>query len=58
MATDLTSRGTVRCTVEWLTEQDLRLQMQSHTFSQLLMLIESAPEPRILFALPDMNPRV
>ena len=29
---DLTHHGTVRYTEEWLTEQDLRIQMPSDTF--------------------------
>src|SRR4051794_15534056 len=56
VATDLTNRGTVRYTEEWLTEQDLRAQMLSYTFSQLIMLIESAAEPpRIEFSLPNIT---
>ena len=54
VAADLSHRGTVRYTEEWLTEQHLRRQMQSDTFSQLITLIEGATEPpRIEFALPD-----
>jgi len=53
VATDLTHRGTVRYTEEWLTEEDLRTQMQSDTFVQLIRLIEGATEPpRIEFVLP------
>ena len=56
VAADLTHRGTVRYTEEWLTEQDLRIQMQSDTFSQLIRLIEGATEPpRIEFALPHQT---
>jgi quinol monooxygenase YgiN len=54
VGTDLSQRGTVRYAEEWLTEQDLRAQIQSDTFVQLIRLIEGAIEPpHIEFALPD-----
>jgi quinol monooxygenase YgiN len=53
VATDLADRGIVRYTEEWLTEDDLRLRMQSDTFSRLIVLIEDATQPpRIEFTLP------
>jgi quinol monooxygenase YgiN len=56
VAADLTHRGTLRYTEEWLTEQDLRVEMQSDTFGQLIRLIEGATEPpRIEFALPHQT---
>jgi quinol monooxygenase YgiN len=56
VTTDLSNRGTVRYTEKWLTEQDLRTQMQSETFGRLIMLIEDASEPpRIEFALPNQT---
>jgi len=52
VATDIGNRGKVRYTEEWLTEDDLRERVRSDTFSQLVTLIEDAPQPpRIEFAL-------
>jgi quinol monooxygenase YgiN len=52
VATDMSNRGTVSYTEEWLTEDDLRLRLQSDSFSRLAALIEDGAElPRIQFHL-------
>ena len=54
VAADMTDSNIVRYTEIWRTEEDLRLRMQSDTFSQLIMLIEDAAQaPRIEFTLPN-----
>ena len=56
VAADFAHHGTVRYTEEWLTEQDLRVHMQSDTFSQLMRLIDGATEPPFIeFALPHQT---
>ena len=52
VAADIGTRGTVRYTEEWLTEEDLRHRLRSDSFAQLVALIENAPQlPRIEFLL-------
>jgi quinol monooxygenase YgiN len=52
VATDIGSRGTIRYTEEWLTEEDLRRRVRSDSFGHLVALMENATEaPRIEFAL-------
>jgi quinol monooxygenase YgiN len=51
---DISNRGMVRYTEEWLTEADLRQRVRSDTFSQLFALIDDADQPpRIEFTLPN-----
>ena len=53
VATDIGNRGVVRYSEEWLTEDDLRLHLQSDTFRHVLTLIEDAIQPPdIEFILP------
>jgi quinol monooxygenase YgiN len=53
VAADIRSRGIVRYSEEWLTEEDMRERVRSESFSQLFALIEdSAQPPRIEFTLP------
>ncbi len=52
VATDIGTRGIVRYTEEWLTEEDLRHRLRSDSFAQLVALIENASQlPRIEFLL-------
>jgi quinol monooxygenase YgiN len=54
VAADMTDSSVVRYTEIWRTEEDLRLRLQSDTFSQLIMLIENATKaPHIEFTLPN-----
>ena len=52
VAADIGTRGTVRYTEEWLTEDDLRHRLLSDSFAQLIALIEEGSQPpRIEFLL-------
>ena len=52
VTTDMGTRGIVRYTEEWLTEDELRERVRSDTFAQLVTLIENATQaPRIEFKL-------
>ena len=52
VSTDIGNRGVVTYTEEWLTEEDLRLRLQSESFCHLVTLIEDATQPpRIEFTL-------
>ncbi len=52
VSADISNRGMVSYSEEWLTEDDLRLRLQSETFSQLVTLIEDAAQPpRVEFRL-------
>jgi quinol monooxygenase YgiN len=49
---DIDTRGLVRYTEEWLTEDDLRQRLLADSFSRLFTLIQDAtPPPRIEFTL-------
>lgn len=45
VSTDMSNRATVHYTEEWLTEDDLRLRLQSESFSRLAALIEEVTQP-------------
>src|SRR5262245_5702288 len=45
VAADIGSRGTVRYTEDWLTEDDLRERVRSDSFNQLVTLIEDSSQP-------------
>jgi quinol monooxygenase YgiN len=45
VATDIGSRGIVRYTEEWQSEDDLRRRVRSDNFSHLVALIEDATDP-------------
>jgi quinol monooxygenase YgiN len=53
VSTDIGKGGVVRYIEDWQTEDDLRHRLRSHTFTQLVTLIEGATQPpRIEFMLP------
>jgi quinol monooxygenase YgiN len=52
VTTDISHRGRVRYTEDWLTEGDLRERVRSDTFKHLVTLMEdSTLPPRVEFAL-------
>lgn len=52
VSTDISSRGTVRYTEEWQTEEDLRRRVRSDMFAYIVALMEDTNDPpRIEFRL-------
>lgn len=54
VSTDLASRGALRYTEEWASEEDLRSRIASEAFMKLAALFEATVlAPRLEFTLPD-----
>jgi quinol monooxygenase YgiN len=53
VSADVGEKGSIRYTEEWQSEEALQRQFQTHRFSSLVTLVESATEPPVVeFLLP------